>query len=76
MNKQYLSAEETLKGIADLENAYTDGFNDAIAKVLSSLEDESKVLYAPHPKGFKVIYKETLIKVIKELKQKSNEIDN
>jgi hypothetical protein len=48
-------------------------YNKALEAVLAVIEDETRVLQGVSPRGleFKVLYKETLVNVIKKLKKKT-----
>jgi hypothetical protein len=55
-----------------MEGLDTVSYNRALDEVLSIIEDEAVVLRGVSPRGldFKVLYKQTLINVIKNLKKK------
>lgn len=49
--------------------AWKRGYNDAIEDILSTIENEEKVLVTSTPNGLRVLYKETLLNVIKKMRK-------
>jgi hypothetical protein len=53
----------------DTQSNYNKEYNKALDAVLSAIDDEVRMQIWINPKGFKLLYKETLINVVKSLKK-------
>jgi hypothetical protein len=53
----------------DTQSNYNKEYNKALDAVLSAIDDEVRMQIWVNSKGFKLLYKETLINVVKSLKK-------